>query len=93
MLIVVVGDLRNDFLCRIGRVCGACCSCLAAVLHDDFLRVNGLLIWLSSSSRSGVGLHSAGNLVSKSGLDLSQTSGFTVVAEKLNFFRYISHFR
>jgi hypothetical protein len=34
-----------------------------------------------------------GNLVSKSGLDLSQVSGFTVVAEKLNFFRYISHFR
>ena len=28
-----------------------------------------------------------GNLVSKSGLDLSQSSGFTVVAEKLNFFR------
>lgn len=34
-----------------------------------------------------------GNLVSASGLDLSQTSGFTVVAEKLNFFRYLSHFR
>lgn len=28
-----------------------------------------------------------GNLVSASGLDLSQSSGFTVVAEKLNFFR------
>lgn len=36
---------------------------------------------------------STGNLVSRSGLDLSQTSGFTVVAEKLNFFRYLSHFR
>jgi DNA-directed RNA polymerase I subunit RPA2 len=34
-----------------------------------------------------------GNLSSRSGLDLSQASGFTVVAEKLNFFRYISHFR
>lgn len=31
-----------------------------------------------------------GNLVSKSGLDLSQSSGFTVVAEKLNFFRWAS---
>jgi DNA-directed RNA polymerase I subunit RPA2 len=31
--------------------------------------------------------------VSRSGLDLSQVSGFTVVAEKLNFFRYLSHFR
>eukprot|EP00873_Tetraselmis_striata_P041965 jgi/Tetstr1/462229/TSEL_000628.t1 len=36
---------------------------------------------------------STGNLVSRSGLDLSQASGFTVVAEKLNFFRYLSHFR
>lgn len=38
-------------------------------------------------------LLNTGNLVSKSGLDLSQVSGFTVVAEKLNFFRYLSHFR
>jgi DNA-directed RNA polymerase I subunit RPA2 len=34
-----------------------------------------------------------GNLVSNTGLDLQQTAGFTVVAEKLNFLRYISHFR
>ncbi|KAI8459705.1 DNA-directed RNA polymerase I subunit A2 [Phakopsora pachyrhizi] len=34
-----------------------------------------------------------GNLVSPSGLDLQQTSGFTLIAEKLNFYRYISHFR
>lgn len=36
---------------------------------------------------------STGNLVSPSGLDLQQTSGFTVVAEKINFYRFISHFR
>ncbi|GAA96456.1 uncharacterized protein L969DRAFT_94546 [Mixia osmundae IAM 14324] len=34
-----------------------------------------------------------GNLVSSSGLDLQQASGFTIVAEKLNFLRFISHFR
>ena len=34
-----------------------------------------------------------GNLASKSGLGLSQTSGFTIVADKLNFMRYLSHFR
>ncbi|RKP34163.1 hypothetical protein BJ085DRAFT_17078 [Dimargaris cristalligena] len=34
-----------------------------------------------------------GNLVSQSGLDLNQTAGFTIIAEKLNFLRYISHFR
>ncbi|GAB7360957.1 hypothetical protein MBLNU230_g0940t1 [Neophaeotheca triangularis] len=36
---------------------------------------------------------STGNLVSPSGLDLQQTSGFTVMAEKINFYRFISHFR
>eukprot|EP01116_Phalansterium_solitarium_P017485 TRINITY_DN4314_c0_g1_i2.p1 TRINITY_DN4314_c0_g1~~TRINITY_DN4314_c0_g1_i2.p1 ORF type:complete len:1147 (+),score=392.00 TRINITY_DN4314_c0_g1_i2:142-3582(+) len=36
---------------------------------------------------------STGNLVSESGLDLMQTTGFTVLAEKLNFLRYVSHFR
>ena len=34
-----------------------------------------------------------GNLVSPTGLDLMQATGFTVVADKLNFFRYVSHFR
>ena len=36
---------------------------------------------------------STGNLVSPTGLDLQQTSGFTVIAEKINFYRFISHFR
>lgn len=36
---------------------------------------------------------STGNLVSATGLDLQQTSGFTIVAEKINFYRFISHFR
>ncbi|GBG30912.1 DNA-directed RNA polymerase subunit beta [Hondaea fermentalgiana] len=34
-----------------------------------------------------------GNLVSETGLDLMQTAGYTIVAEKLNRFRYLSHFR
>ena len=29
-----------------------------------------------------------GNLVSNTGLDLQQTSGYTIIAEKLNFYRY-----
>jgi DNA-directed RNA polymerase I subunit RPA2 len=36
---------------------------------------------------------STGNLVSPTGLDLQQTSGYTVVAEKINFLRFIAHFR
>ncbi|KAJ1727936.1 hypothetical protein LPJ72_005694, partial [Coemansia sp. Benny D160-2] len=34
-----------------------------------------------------------GNLVSKTGLDMQQVSGYTIIAEKLNFLRYLSHFR
>jgi len=34
-----------------------------------------------------------GNLVSRSGLDLMQVSGYTIGAEKLNYYRYLSHFR
>eukprot|EP00049_Salpingoeca_infusionum_P002414 m.56554 g.56554 ORF g.56554 m.56554 type:complete len:1175 (+) comp11566_c0_seq6:1231-4755(+) len=36
---------------------------------------------------------STGNLASPTGLDQMQVSGFTIVAEKLNFMRYIAHFR
>jgi DNA-directed RNA polymerase I subunit RPA2 len=34
-----------------------------------------------------------GNVVSSSGLDLMQTSGFTIIAERINFLRYCSHFQ
>jgi DNA-directed RNA polymerase I subunit RPA2 len=36
---------------------------------------------------------STGNLTSPSGLELSQSTGFSVLAEKINFYRFISHFR
>ncbi|XP_031556701.1 DNA-directed RNA polymerase I subunit RPA2-like [Actinia tenebrosa] len=38
-------------------------------------------------------LMATGNLISRSGLALLQVSGFTVVADRLNVFRFISHFR
>lgn len=38
-------------------------------------------------------LIASGNMISSSGLDLQQTTGFTVVAERLNKWRYLSHFR
>jgi DNA-directed RNA polymerase I subunit RPA2 len=34
-----------------------------------------------------------GNLISRTNLDLQQTAGFTIVADKLNNHRYLSHFR
>ncbi|ORZ39931.1 hypothetical protein BCR44DRAFT_56969 [Catenaria anguillulae PL171] len=36
---------------------------------------------------------STGNIVTNTGMDLQQMSGYTIVAEKLNFYRYLSHFR
>lgn len=36
---------------------------------------------------------STGNLVSSTGLDQMQISGYTIVAERLNFLRFLSHFR
>jgi DNA-directed RNA polymerase I subunit RPA2 len=34
-----------------------------------------------------------GTLISSSGLDLQQTTGFAIIAERLNKWRYLSHFR
>jgi DNA-directed RNA polymerase I subunit RPA2 len=34
-----------------------------------------------------------GNLISRTNLDLMQTAGYTIVADKLNNHRYLSHFR
>jgi len=33
-----------------------------------------------------------GNLTSRTNLDMMQTSGYTIVADKLNQMRYLSHF-
>ncbi len=34
-----------------------------------------------------------GNLISKHGLGILQTTGFSIIADKLNYMRYLSHFR
>ena len=52
----------------------------------------------SNKSSGGIGKKvahflSTGNIVSSTGLDLMQVSGYTIVAERLNFLRYCSHFR
>ncbi|XP_060076797.1 DNA-directed RNA polymerase I subunit RPA2-like [Ylistrum balloti] len=44
-------------------------------------------------TRSVEYLMTTGNLISRTGLGLMQASGLTIVADKLNFLRYISHFR
>lgn len=50
----------------------------------------------TGENQIGLGMEyflSTGNLASPTGLDLQQTAGFCVVAEKINFYRFISHFR
>jgi DNA-directed RNA polymerase I subunit RPA2 len=52
----------------------------------------------SAKSSGGIGKKvahflSTGNIVSTTGLDLMQVSGYTIVAERLNFLRYCAHFR
>lgn len=56
------------------------------------------LCWQKCSGVMDIGKKCAyflgtGNLASQTGMDLSQTSGYTVVAERLNFLRFLSHFR
>ncbi|BFY98621.1 hypothetical protein BsWGS_01660 [Bradybaena similaris] len=48
---------------------------------------------VSTITRAMEYLLSTGNLISRNGLGLMQTRGFAVIADKLNFFRYVSHFR
>ncbi|KAH6689206.1 DNA-directed RNA polymerase I subunit RPA2 [Plectosphaerella plurivora] len=64
--------------------------------HPDFEKDFPVTIFRNATEDIGSGLNyflSTGNLTSPSGLDLQQTAGYTVVAEKLNFLRFISHFR
>lgn len=60
-----------------------------------FLTAAVLEAWKYSTNitRAMEYLLATGNLVSKSGLGLMQTVGLSVVADKLNFYRFISHFR
>ncbi len=63
---------------------------------QDFLKDFPVRLFSKTNENVGGALEyfmSTGNLVSPTGLDLQQTSGYTVVAEKINFLRFISHFR
>ena len=61
------------------------------VLHDDYLRylVDKNPINLSARIENFI---ATGNFTSMN-MELSQVAGYTIVGEKLNYFRYLSHFR
>lgn len=81
----MVTEMRKDFSRFVGRL-------------QDQAFWNKLVDRYSGNSSGGIGKKvahflSTGNIVSSSGLDLMQVSGYTIVAERLNFLRYCSHFR
>jgi DNA-directed RNA polymerase I subunit RPA2 len=81
----MVIEMRKDFSRFVGKI-------------QDTSFWGKLVDRYSGNSSGGIGKKvghflSTGNVISTSGLDLMQVSGFTIVAEKLNFLRYCSHFR
>ena len=59
---------------------------------NDYM-VKALDRGVGTAAQKCVSMLSTGNIISSTGLDLMQVSGFTVVADRLNALRYISHFR
>lgn len=80
-----VDDLKNCIVADLKRDAGV--DFKSNYLSKIFLKINenlgGAIEYFLST----------GNISSTSGLDLQQASGFVVVAEKINFYRFISHFR
>ena len=81
----ILKEMRTDF------------AKIAGNLHDS-RSFNKIIERYGGLSGGGIGQKvqhflSTGNIISSSGLDLMQVSGYTIVAERLNFLRYCSHFR
>jgi DNA-directed RNA polymerase I subunit RPA2 len=71
---------------------------ISSKLRNESSFWNKFIDRYSGSSSGGIGKRiasflSTGNITSVSGLDLMQASGYTIVAERLNFLRFCSHFR
>ncbi|XP_013907832.1 PREDICTED: DNA-directed RNA polymerase I subunit RPA2 isoform X2 [Thamnophis sirtalis] len=60
------------------------------ITSENMIKILGLGVDLTRMLEY---LLATGNLRSKSGLGMLQASGLCVIADKLNFFRYLSHFR
>lgn len=83
--LALVTDMRKDFLRTSAKI-------------EDPKFWGKLVDRFSNKSSGGMGKKveyflSTGNIVSTSGLDLMQVSGFTIVAERLNFLRHCAHYR
>jgi DNA-directed RNA polymerase I subunit RPA2 len=63
---------------------------------QKFRDINTTTRMIESSAAIGKRIENflaTGNLISRTNLDLMQTSGFSIIADKLNNIRYLSHFR
>jgi DNA-directed RNA polymerase I subunit RPA2 len=61
-----------------------------------FREINNIKRMIEASGMIGKKMENflaTGNLVSRTNLDLMQTTGFSIIADKLNNIRYLSHFR
>ena len=95
---MIIKEKLDDWLSSIRGACQEWClkNDKANFTDPNFLKDFPVRIVKKTNENVGGLLEyflSTGNLVSPTGLDLQQTSGFTVVAEKINFYRFISHFR
>lgn len=107
--ILLPGHLMSAFLKeKFEEFLQALRSGLLGLLRKDYVgtcsKLQNTAFWgsqvdrFSMKSSGGIGKKvahflSTGNIVSTSGLDLMQVSGYTIVAERLNFLRYCAHFR
>jgi len=66
---------------------------LSTILEGDVTYMNKTLSRQVDIAQKMQYFMATGNLISNSGMDLMQATGFTVVAEKLNWLRYLAHFR
>jgi DNA-directed RNA polymerase I subunit RPA2 len=64
-------------------------------LQEEFRTYCGKILgrYVGAVGGKSASFLATGNLISSSGLDLQQTTGFAIVAERLNKWRYLSHFR
>lgn len=67
-------------------------KCLSEIQNIKYFTKNFDRFGSSMGGKIGTFL-STGNIISSTGLDLMQVSGYTIVAERLNIFRYMSHFQ
>ncbi|KAI9725380.1 MAG: hypothetical protein M1828_003230 [Chrysothrix sp. TS-e1954] len=99
LYVMVLRERLEDWLLKIEVTCRQWCQAgTAGNRFTDFKFMQEFVPNVLRKTPSDVGRYleyflATGNVKSDTSLELQQTTGYTVVAEKLNFFRFLSHFR